>query len=70
MLKGDRWKKSPLEAFAKRWGYEEVSYDWEETVSRADIDIADIGTPTFEHMEMAVLLPKPANISYAKNPVR
>ena len=21
-------KSSPLEAFAKRWGYEEVSYDW------------------------------------------
>jgi len=51
-------KKSPLEAFAKRWGYEEVSYDWEETVSRADIDIVDIGTPTFEHMEMAVAAAK------------
>ncbi len=47
-------KNNPLEAFAKRWGYEEVSYDWRETVKRPDIDIVDIGAPTFEHMEMAV----------------
>ncbi|NLT98146.1 MAG: Gfo/Idh/MocA family oxidoreductase [Christensenellaceae bacterium] len=46
--------KTPLEAFAARWGYDEVSYDWREVVRRPDIDIVDIGTPTWEHMEMAV----------------
>ncbi len=47
-------KSTPLDAFAQRWGYEEVSYDWRAIVKRPDIDIVDIGSPTFEHMEMAV----------------
>ena len=45
---------TPLEAFAERWGYDEVSYDWREVVKRPDIDIVDIGTPTCMHMEMAI----------------
>ena len=45
---------NPVEAFAERWGYDEVSYDWREVVKRDDIDIVDIGTPTYVHMEMAV----------------
>jgi predicted dehydrogenase len=47
-------KKTPLEAFAARWGYDEVSYNWEEAVNRPDIDIVDIGVPTNQHMEIAV----------------
>jgi predicted dehydrogenase len=51
-------QSTPLEAFRERWGYKEVSYDWKETINRPDIDIVDIGTPTFEHMEMAVAAAK------------
>lgn len=43
-----------LEDFAAKWGYEEVSYDWREVVKRSDIDIVDIGTPTYMHKEMAI----------------
>lgn len=45
---------NPLEAFAENWGYEEVSYNWREVVSRPDIDIVDIGVPTYMHKEIAV----------------
>ena len=45
---------TPLEQFAEKWGYEEVSYDWREVVKRPDIDIVDIGVPTYMHKEIAV----------------
>lgn len=50
--------KTPLENFAANWGYEAVSYDWREVVTREDIDIVDIGTPTFTHMEIAIAAAK------------
>lgn len=64
---------APLEDFAKNWGFDEVSYDWEATVNRDDIDIVDIVTPTFMHAPMAikaakagkhVLCEKPCALSY------
>ena len=45
---------SPMESFAKTWGFEEVSYDWREVVEREDIDVVDIVTPTCCHKEMAI----------------
>lgn len=53
-LKAAAGSKTPLENFAENWGYETVSYDWRDVVTRPDIDIVDIGTPTFTHMEIAV----------------
>lgn len=64
---------TPVEEFARRWGYEEVSYDWRQTVERSDIDIVDIVTPTYMHKEMAiaavkagkhVVCEKPFTLSY------
>ncbi len=66
---------TPLEAFAERWGYDEVSYDWREVVKRPDIDIVDIGTPTYMHMDMAIeaakngkhiVCEKPCGMDYAQ----
>ena len=45
---------TPLEEFAERWGYDEVSYDWREVMKREDIDIVDIGTPTYMHHDMVI----------------
>ncbi len=39
---------------AGTWGWAEASTDWREVVSRPDIDIVDISTPTYLHHEMAV----------------
>lgn len=66
--------KTPMEEFAQKWGYDEVSYNWREVVQRDDIDIIDIGTPTFMHKDMViaaakagkhVLCEKPFTMSYA-----
>ena len=46
--------KTPMEEFAQKWGYDEVSYNWQEVVAREDIDIVDIGTPTFMHRDMVI----------------
>lgn len=58
VLKVIAGNKTPLEDFASRWGYEEVTYDWRTVMQRDDIDIVDIGTPTFEHKEMVIAAAK------------
>ncbi len=64
---------SPIEDFAERWGFEESSYDWQSVMTRPDIDIVDIVTPTYMHKEMAiaavkagkhVVCEKPFTLSY------
>lgn len=40
--------------FADRWGYAEISSDWEEIVNRKDIDVVDIVAPTYIHKDMAL----------------
>jgi predicted dehydrogenase len=50
--------KTPMEAFAERWGFDEVSYDWRATMARSDIDIVDIVTPTYMHKEMVIAAAK------------
>ena len=44
----------PLDAFAKRWGWEETTTDWREAVTRNDIDIVDVSTPTSLHHDIAI----------------
>lgn len=58
VLKVIAGNKTRLEDFAERWGYEEVSYDWKSVVNRPDIDVVDIGTPTYQHKEMAIAAAK------------
>lgn len=59
--------------FAEKWGFEEISMNWEETVNRPDIDIVDIVVPTYIHKDMAVaaakagkdiMCEKPAAVNY------
>lgn len=49
---------TPVGELARKWGYDEVSYDWKATVCREDIDIVDIVTPTFMHKEMVIAAAK------------
>lgn len=58
VLKVIAGNKSPMEEFAGRWGYEEVTYDWHTIMARDDIDIVDICAPTFEHKEMVLAAAK------------
>lgn len=43
-----------MREFADRWGFEEITTDWKSLLTREDIDVIDILTPTYEHKEMAV----------------
>ena len=43
---------------AGKWGWEETSLDWKETVNRPDIDVVDICTPNFLHPPIAVAAAK------------
>jgi predicted dehydrogenase len=46
--------RASVEAFAARWGWQGTCTDWREAVSRRDIDIVDIATPTDLHCDIAV----------------
>jgi predicted dehydrogenase len=43
-----------LSNLTERWGWERTETDWRKAVRSDDIDIVDIVTPTFLHLEMAV----------------
>jgi hypothetical protein len=43
-----------LEEMAARWGWEEVSTNWEEVVARKDLDAIDICTPNYLHAPIAI----------------
>ncbi|MEQ1843645.1 MAG: Gfo/Idh/MocA family oxidoreductase, partial [Verrucomicrobiales bacterium] len=47
-------EKTDLQAFADRWGWEEIETDWRKVLERDDVDAIDIATPTFLHAEMAI----------------
>ena len=46
--------EEPLKSFADRWGWQETETDWRRAVTREDIDIVDISTPTALHAEIAI----------------
>ena len=47
-----------LEAFARRFGWQDKEADWERMVSRDDVDLVDICTPNSIHMPIAVAAAK------------
>ena len=62
-------------AFANTWGWEEVETDWHKVVTRKDIDIIDICTPTFLHKDIfiaaaengkQIFCEKPAALNFAE----
>ena len=62
-------------AFAEKQGWEEVVPNWEDLVSRDDIDVVDISSPTYLHHDMFlaaakngkhIFCEKPAAITYAE----
>lgn len=74
VLKVIAGNKTNLDAFNEHWGYEEITYDWRTIMERDDIDVVDIGTPTFEHKEMVlaaakagkhIVCEKPFTLTYA-----
>jgi predicted dehydrogenase len=46
--------RTRADAAATQWGWDEVTTDWREAISRDDIDIVDIVTPGDSHAEIAI----------------
>jgi predicted dehydrogenase len=55
-------------AFAERWGWEEALTDWHQVVSRDDIDIVDISTPTHLHHDIAVAAARAGKHIFCEKP--
>ena len=58
-----------LERMAHQWGWEETASNWEEVVSRRDIDIVDICTPNFLHEPIAVAAAKAGKMVLCEKPL-
>jgi len=61
--------EGPLKAFADRWGWEEIETDWKKVIDREDIDIVDIGVPTYLHHEIALAAAKAGKHIFCEKPV-
>lgn len=58
-----------LESFAKRWGWESISSDWQETVNNPDVDIVDIAAPTYLHHDIAIEAAKAGKHVFCEKPI-
>lgn len=61
--------KASLRSFADRWGWEEIATDWQQVISRDDIDIVDIATPTALHYEMALAAARAGKQIFCEKPL-
>jgi predicted dehydrogenase len=46
--------EAPLRQFASRWGWEDTETSWEKMVTREDIDLIDISSPTHMHKDIVI----------------
>src|ERR1035438_2548957 len=57
------------EAFAARWGYEQVVTDWRKLVESPDIDLIDIASPNDTHAEIAIAAAKAGKMVMCEKPL-
>jgi len=61
--------RDALQAFADRWGWEEIVTDWREAVNREDIHIVDIALPQHLHHEAALAAAKAGKHLFCEKPL-
>lgn len=61
--------REALQAFADRWGWEEIVTDWREAVNRDDIHIVDIALPQHLHHEAALAAAKAGKHLFCEKPL-
>src|SRR5919197_3243188 len=61
--------QAKLEAVSSRWGWQEVSTDWREIVSRKDVQIVDIAVPNALHAPIAVAAAAAEKIVLCEKPL-
>ena len=58
-----------LESAAERWGWEEVSTDWQAVVARPDIDVVDIAVPNVLHAPIAIAAAQAGKMVWCEKPL-
>jgi predicted dehydrogenase len=58
-----------LQAFAERWGWEEIETDWRKVIARDDIDIVDISVPQHLHKDIAVAAAQAGKHIFCEKPL-
>jgi predicted dehydrogenase len=61
---GDR-----AQAFASRWGYENVESDWRRLVERKDLDLIDIAAPNDSHKDIAIAAARAGKMVMCEKPL-
>ena len=61
--------EEPLRNFAETWGWESISTDWRDVVTRDDVDIVDIAVPTYLHRDIAVAAAQAGKHLFCEKPV-
>jgi predicted dehydrogenase len=62
-------KPEAVEAFARRWGWEEAGTDWQSVVTRKDIDVVDICAPNHLHAPIAIEAAQAGKIVLSEKPL-
>jgi predicted dehydrogenase len=58
-----------LEAFAQQWDWQETTTDWQEVVSRPDIDVVDIAVPNALHAPIALAAAQAGKMIFCEKPL-
>ena len=61
--------RAKLEAMSAQWGWEEISTDWRQVVSREDIQVVDIAVPNALHAPIAIAAAKAGKIVLCEKPL-
>jgi predicted dehydrogenase len=61
--------ETSLEAFARKWGWEETETDWKKLIARPDIDIVDVALPQHLHYEIVLAAAKEGKHIFCEKPL-
>src|ERR1051325_6496510 len=61
--------EAKVKAFADKWGYASVEFDWRKLIARGDIDLVDICVPNNLHAEIAAAAAKAGKMILCEKPL-
>jgi predicted dehydrogenase len=61
--------QAKLDSAAAQWGWQNTATDWQEVVSRPDIDVVDIAVPNVLHAPIAIAAAKAGKMVWCEKPL-
>jgi predicted dehydrogenase len=61
--------QAKLDHMAATWGWDEAATDWEQVISRPDVDLVDICTPNYLHEPIAIAAAQAGKIVLCEKPL-